>query len=317
METLKILITGVSGFIGSNIARSLADKNYEIYGLTRGNKFNWRLNGMEDKITLVTCDIGLFENLRRNVEKIKPDGIIHCAQFGAYPYEKDIQQMFNTNLRGIVNLLEISSEFNINWLINCGTSFEYSGSSERISEDAQTYPNSYYGIFKAASTNLMMMYSKTQKSKLLTLIIFQAYGPFEPNGRLAPYILYNLIKNADIKLNNPYLERDFIYIGDIATAFEKSIKVVDNLEKFEIFNIGSGVSTSIRDFADIAKKMINSSGKIIFGDLPKKPEDKVKRLVADNFKAKDMLKWSPEFDIQSGIKNYSIWMRDRLDFYKE
>ena len=317
METLKILITGVSGFIGSNVARSLANKNYEIYGLTRGSEFNWRLNGMEDKIKLLTSDIGSYENLRRNVEEIKPDGIIHCAQFGAYPNEKDTQQMFNTNLGGIVNLLEISSVFKTDWLINCGTSFEYDGSSERISEDAQTCPNSYYGIFKAASTNLMAMYSKMRRSKFLTLRIFQAYGPFEPKGRLAPYILYNSINNMDIKLNNPYLERDFTYIGDITTAFEKSIKVIDNLEKFEIFNIGSGVSTSIRDFADTAKKAINSSSKIILGDSPQKPEDTIKRLVANNSKAKEIMKWSPKFDIGKGIKDYSMWMRDRLDFYKK
>ena len=77
------------------------------------------------------------------------------------------------------------------------------------------------------------------------------------------------------------------------------------------------MSTSIRDFADTAKKAINSSSKIILGDSPQKPEDTIKRLVANNSKAKGIMKWSPKFDIGKGIKDYSMWMRDRLDFYKK
>ena len=316
MESLKILITGVSGFIGSNISRHLINKNHEVYGLMRNSEINWRLKDIQDQMVFKTANVLSYDDLHTIVKEIRPDGIIHCAQYGAYPQENNTREIYDVNLGGLFNILEVSSEFNINWLINSGTSFEYSGSGDKIEENAQSNPRSYYGIYKSACTNLLTMYSKMQETKFLTLRIFQAFGPYESKGRLAPYVIYNLINNRNIQLNNPYLERDFTYIRDISDAFEKSIQTIDSIEKHEIFNIGSGTSTSIQDFVSAGKNIINSSSKIVFGSFAQKPEDMINRLVADNSKANKILKWTPKYNVGKGIEDYFSWMRDRLDFYK-
>lgn len=317
MEAFKILITGVTGFIGSNVASHLANENHEIYGVSRNERNNWRLEDQKDRIRLVGSDVSSYERTYSTVENIKPDGIIHCAQYGAYPTEKSNKAMFDTNVGGLFNILDVSTKFHVNWLINCGTSFEYSGSKESIAESFSSNPNSSYGISKATGSNMLDLYSRIIDTKLMTLRIFQAYGPFEPKGRLVPYLLYNMINNLDIHLNNPYLERDFVYIKDVATAFSNAIRVIDNLGTHEIINIGTGTYTSIHDFANIGKKVIDSSSHISVGGSASKPEDRVDRIYADISKAMKLLNWSSKFQVMDGIKDFSVWMRNKLDYYRE
>ena len=317
METLKILITGVSGFIGSNIARHLLKENHEIYGISRNSDLNWRLSDMRKEVTYLPTDISVYKDLQNSMERIKPDGIIHCAQYGAYPHESGIRDAYNINLTGLFNILEVSSELNVGWLINLGTSFEYSGSSHKLSERATTKPTSYYGVFKSAATNLLNLYSGIKEIKMETLRIFQAYGPYEARGRLAPYVVCNLLENRSIKLNNPHLKRDFVYVKDVASAVEKTIRAVDKFHGHEIFNIGSGKSRSIKDFVQTGKKVLNSGSEIILGNSVAKPEDSVSQLVADNTKAMNTLGWKPDYDIGKGIDDFSGWLEERIDYYKQ
>ncbi len=317
MESLKILITGVTGFIGSNVASHLANEDHEIYGVTTSERYNWRLEDRKDIIRLVSSDVSSYERTCSTVENIRPDGIINCAQYGAYPTEKSNNAIFETNVGGLFNILDVSNKFHVSWLINCGTSFEYSGSKESIAESMPSNPNSSYGISKAIGSNMLDLYSKILNTKLMTLRIFQAYGPFEPKGRLVPYLLYNLINNLDIHLNNPYLERDFVYIKDIATAFSNAIRAIDNLGTHEIINIGTGIYTSIHDFTNIGKQVIDSSSHISVGSSVSKPEDRVDRIYADISKAIKLLNWFPKFQVMDGIKDFSIWMRGKLDYYRE
>ncbi len=317
METLKILITGVSGFIGSNIARKLLNENHEIYGVSRNCDTNWRLNDIKKELIYIPTDITVYKDLQDSMQSIKPDGIIHCAQYGAYPYETGISDAYNINLTGLFNILEFSSRLSASWLINLGTSFEYSGSSHKLSERTRTKPTSYYGVFKSAASNLLTLYSGIKEIKLATLRIFQSYGPYEARGRLAPYVVYNLLENKSIKLNNPHLRRDFVYVKDVASAVEKTIRAVDKFHGHEIFNIGSGKSSSIKDFVQAGKKVLNSGSEIIFGNSVAKPEDSVGQLVADNTKAMNILGWNPEYDLGKGIDDFSGWLKERIDYYKQ
>ena len=317
MESLKILITGTTGFLGSNVAIHLAKENHEIYGLSRNGEYNWRIKDQREEINLVKSDISQYDSTYSAIQKIKPDGIIHCAQYGAYPRENINKIMFEINNLGLFNILDISTKLNINWLINCGTSFEYDGSKESLSETSVSNPHSYYGLFKANGTKMLDLYSNFISTKLMTLRIFQAYGPFEPKGRLVPYLLFNMINNLDIHLNNPFLERDFIYIKDIETAFSNAIKGIDSLETHEVINIGTGTYTSIHEFANIGKKVIDSSSHISVGGSLSKPEDMVDRIYADISRAMKLLNWFPKFLVMDGIKDFSVWMMNKLDYYRE
>lgn len=317
MESLKILITGTTGFLGSNVAIHLAKENHEIYGLSRNGEYNWRIKDQREEINLVKSDISQYDSTYSAIKKIKPDGIIHCAQYGAYPRENINKIMFEINNLGLFNILDISTKLNINWLINCGTSFEYDGSKESLSETSVSNPHSYYGLFKANGTKMLDLYSNFISTKLMTLRIFQAYGPYEPKGRLVPYLLYNLINNSDVHLNNPYLERDFIYIKDITTAFSNAVKAIDNLEKHETINVGTGTYNSIMQVAETGKNIMNSSSQIILNNLLTKPEDRIDRLFADITKAKTLLVWNPKFQVSEGLRDFAIWLKDRLDYYKE
>ena len=87
------------------------------------------------------------------------DKILNGSGFSATYIKNFMFTEFIYRSDGLFNILEVSSEFNTDWLINSGTSFEYSGSTHKLSEGIKTKPRSYYGVFKSAATNLLSLYS--------------------------------------------------------------------------------------------------------------------------------------------------------------
>ena len=201
-------------------------------------------------------------------------------------------------------------------LINSGSCFEYGKSTGKLSEKEGCRPASIYGTFKCLSTNLVSQFSSISKIRTITLRIFQAYGPYEVKGRLVPYVLYSLIKGERISLKTPNLKRDFVFTEDVTRAFEQSIEIVEDLDQNEIINIGTGDSTSIVNLVRIAKNVTRSGSTIDYGNHAEKPEDDLGKLEADITKAQRVIGWSPRYGLKDGLRIYSEWMKDRLEFYR-
>ena len=166
MESVKILITGISGFIGSNLARHFLNGNYEIYGLTRSQISNWRLVGIKDQIAIRKGDITNYDELYDLIKAIKPDGIIHCSQYGAYLTEVDLKDIYRINLTGAFNLVNAASQLSTGWLINAGSSFEYGNASGKLSETDSCQPASQYGVFKFLSSSLISLFPSISRIKI-------------------------------------------------------------------------------------------------------------------------------------------------------
>ena len=281
----KILIIGHSGFLGNNLVEGLISE-YEVIGLSKHYK-NRKIKEIKKDITQITSND--FKNIFC---------VIHLAAITDIKFcEKFPDECFSTNIHGTQKILEYVRKNGCK-LIYASTSHVYGNPKKiPISESADTSINSIYSGSKLAAEILCESYAKQFNMDITVSRIFSVYGP----GSKKHYVLSNLmsqIQNSNIiKLGNVYSKRDFIFISDVVDAFKI---LINNLNGFNIYNIGSGKSYSISEVCKITEKLINKKI-IILKDSTLTREFDPKNIVSDNSKLKK-LGWKPKISLKKGLE---------------
>jgi transketolase len=314
----KIFLTGATGFVGSNLARQLIkDENNEVHILIRESSNTWRIKDILYSPVLIKhfADLLDFDSLRRVMEEVKPDFIIHTAIYGGYSNQKDVKKIIETNLIGTMNLLEATKDIDYKCFINTGSSSEYGTKAEPMKESDLLEPNTEYGVAKSAATLYCSHFAKKNKKPIITLRLLSVYGYFEERGRLVPEVITNYIQGKEINLNNPEVARDFIFIEDVVEAYQK----VMNSEKIfygEVFNVGFGEQKRIRDIAETVAEISSGNARISYGEGLGRSFDSY-TWVADISKIEETFGWSPKHSLHDGLAKSIEWFRKNLHFYVE
>lgn len=277
---VKILITGGEGFIGGRIKV-----------LTGGTSFDIK-SGL---------DVLDTANLARATEDASQ--IFHCAAKISVPESFQIpNEYYKTNVLGTKNVIEAAKKSDSK-IVFSSSAAVYGEANKIVGENAPMSPLSPYAENKKDAENLL----HETKIPSVALRYFNVYGPGQSAayaGVITAFIL-NALKGEDLKIfGNGKQVRDFIYVDDVARANIAAMNY--SASNFEIFNIGSGVETSINDLAELIIKLTNSSSKIIH--LEARTGDIVYSC-ADVSKAKNILNWSAETKLEDGL-------RETIEYYK-
>lgn len=308
-----ILITGSSGFIGSNLTRKLADKHSDIHILVRKEAKLWRIADILPKITVHYIDLVDRDDVFSCVKKIKPKTIFHLAVYGAYPFQKDIKKIEAITLHGTMNLLDACIESGFRAFINTGSSSEYGFKTKPMKETDFLEPNSHYAVFKAAATYYCQYLAKSKKLPIITIRPFSVYGPYEEPTRLIPTLINSLLSNTCPPLVSPDTARDYVYIDDMIDAYIAASQKTDLVG--EIFNIGSGKQATLKEIVDLAILLTKATIKPKWGTMEQRIWDQ-NIWEADISKAKTMLNWSPKNNLQSGLTKTINWLKNNINLYK-
>ena len=313
----RYLITGGSGFIGSNLIRKLIKENQELTILIRENSDLWRINDLVPKIKTIKTDFSNYEKLEKLISDIDPNFVYHLGTYGGYPFQTSIQKTTQVNIINTIKLFESLSKCNnLKLVINFGSSSEYGPKSNPMNENDDAIPTTPYGISKLTQTNFAKFYSENVNLPIVTLRLFSVFGPFEEPGRLIFDIITSIIKGKTIELSSPFPRRDFVYVSDVIEAIE----TVTNAKNIvgDIFNIGSGVMHSVEDVVNNALKIAKSDNKISWDVKQKRVFDDMTPWVSDIQKIKKNLKWEPKYSFADGLaltykwylNNQQIWDKD-------
>lgn len=301
-QSKTVFITGGNGFIGSNLTRLLVKKKFNVNLLVRKNSNLWRLKDINRNIKIYQGEIEDVKGLKKIINKIKPNYIIHLASYGNSSEENNLKKIVDTNISGLINLLEASDNINYKKLIICGSSSEYGFKNKPMTETDYLLPNSYYSAAKGSAALLAQSYALENKKPIAILRLFSAYGPFEEYNRFIPTIINNALKNKKVLITKENIKRDFIYIDDVVNAFYKTMHA--KLNSGEIINIGTGKQYANKDIIRIIEKILKI--KLKLGIFPKRAWD-TSNWVANNLKAKKLLKWKPEFSLEEGLIETIKW----------
>jgi UDP-glucose 4-epimerase len=300
---MKILLTGGAGFVGSNVYQILSEKKYDI--TVMDNMKTGFTSNLPKNVKLINIDCS-DENILNINETF--DCIIHIA--GQASKEGSFNDVFydlNANTKSTLVLLEYAKKINCTRFIFISTVCIYGGTSNPgiYNENSDVKYDTFYSIHKHTSEKYLDLYKKYYNINYTIFRLFTCYGPGQDlsnlkKGMVSIY-LSQFLNNKDSIIIKGSLERyrDFIYVSDVAKIIEQSLEN----EKFynNIFNLGSGKKTLIKELLEIMKKEGNFNHNIvvedeIIGDMI--------GCVANNLKLKNTLDKDFKFtNLSDGINN--------------
>ena len=318
----KILVTGVAGFIGYHLAKRLLEKGYELAGLDNLNNYydpQLKKDRLEQLINhpnfkFTKIDFTDQDKTRFFFKKQPFEQVIHLgAQAGVRYSLENPQAYIDANLTGFLNILEGCRQHNIRNVIYASSSSVYGGNNKSpFSEnDRVEQPLSLYGASKIANEAMAHAYAHLYNIQMIGLRFFTVYGPW---GRpdMALFLFTKSILNGEpIQVfNQGKHARSFTYIDDIIEAMFRLIKKTEagstKFEKNEIFNIGGSESVKLMRFIKIIENNLGLEANIEY--LPLQPGD-VKKTNSDNRKLESIVGYSPQIDIETGIKHFIEWYK--------
>lgn len=246
-----VLLTGGTGFLGSNLLRRMVDAGFEVILLKRSSSNLVRLESLLPRIRVY--DIG-GETLRQIFRDHHIDLIVHCAtNYGRG--DVDPSAMLEANLFLPLTLLELGSRHNVPCFINTDTILD-----KRVSN---------YSLSKNQFKDWLRLYSSGMTCINVALEHF--YGPRDDQTKFVTFVIRSLLQDVErIPLTKGEQKRDFIYVDDVVEAFYLIFSRCGEMENgFYNFEIGSGQTVTIRDFVTLVQRLVGSGRTILdFGVLP-------------------------------------------------
>lgn len=280
-----ILITGINGFLGSHLAKTLS-KDYHIIGLVNSKENLYRLNGYDFHI-YTAAD---------NLESVFQENTIFAIVHAATVYkrnEEPVDNLIETNILLPVRLYEFAKKYDVKTFLNTDTFFN---------DPNQNYQ--YLPEYTLSKKQVIEWIKMLQKNVvIINMKIFHMYGPNDTKNKFIPNIISNLTENIEnIDLSPGEQTRDFIFIDDVVSAYKTVLaKQFNFTEKIIEFEIGTGKSTTIKEMVLTIKEISKSNSNLCFGALAYR-NDEIMKSKADNSKLLK-LGWKPLFDIQHGLNS--------------
>jgi dolichol-phosphate mannosyltransferase len=305
---VKVLITGAAGFVGANLAGTLAEAGHDVVAWVRPGGPTWRLDHLRDSIELAPVDLLDREAVEAGVRAAAADWVFQLAAHGAYSWQRDAEVIMQTNLVATVHLLDACQRQGFAAFVNAGSSSEYGFQDHAPREDELPEPNSDYASMKAAATLHCRFVAQRDDVHVVTLRLYSVFGPWEEPGRLMPTLVARGLEGKLPPLVAPDTPRDFVSVRDAERAFLLAAERTD-LEPGAVFNIGSGRQTTLREVVEVARGQLGVEEKPQWGTEPQRSWDAAV-WVADAEKAGLQLGWSTEDDLATGFGRLAGWLRE-------
>lgn len=309
----KVLITGVTGFIGSHLAPRLLEIGYDVYSFERYITGRYVL-GVVRQLKTLFGDLREYHVVRRVVREVSPDYVIHLAAVSpvAYSYEHP-QEVIDVNFMGTVNLAEacLHEVPNLKQLLFASTSEVYGNGPVPRREDTPPNPNSPYAVSKLAAEKYLLYLRDAYRFPVTILRNFNTYGRKDNTHFVVERTITQMLEKRDeIRLGDPNPIRDLMYVDDHVESY---IACLGRKEAIgEIFNFCTGKGISIKELVKLIAELIGYKGEVRWNTIPARPLD-IKELVGDYSKAKRLLGWSPRYSLQDGLKKTIEYWRKRIE----
>lgn len=321
----KVLVTGGAGFIGSNVAELLLSRGDDVVIVDEMNDYydvsikeaNLRLlqeNYPEDgRLKIYRGDICDHELMERIFATEQIKWVCHmAARAGVRPSIQDPFVYIHSNIKGTTQLMELSHRYGIENFVFASSSSVYGGSKSTFFSEEENVDNpvSPYAASKKACELLAYTYHHLYNLNISGLRFFTVYGP---RGRpdMAPFKFIDRVsRGVEMQqFGDGSSSRDYTYISDIVDGV---VRAIDRRHKYEVFNLGKGEGTSLKDFINLVQKHVGK--KAIIRVLPDQPGD-VPYTCADVAKAYEYLGYKSTVSFEEGIRRTAEWYKN--EFSKE
>jgi len=328
---MKILITGAAGQIGSGLAKRICDKHELTLVDNLRNGYVEHLKDAEGEFIAPFYDIDVATAEIYSCSG-SYDAIIHLAAISSLPdCETNPLETLHCNVAATANVLDFARKMNVPHVVFASTSAVYENNDTDVfTEDLEVSPRLYYSLSKKMCEDLIESYREHYGSKVTVLRFFNVFGPdgdqTRPNPPLLNFVYRELTKGkAPVLSGDGEQVRDFICIDDVVSMLDLCLEKQPN----DVFNVCTGKAVSVNQ---ISRWVAEALGKEDLG-LDHKPAGELwdrypdlfqgeygldKNIVAKETtryskgsyqKAKDLLGWEPNTDIESEVKRVTLQIK--------
>lgn len=303
----RILVTGVAGFVGSNLAKYLLDSGYEVVGI--------------DNLSAGTADNvdARVEFHKRDIrdEEIYPlfaklDSVFHLAAKSSLTdcLAKPLEAA-SVNVLGTLNVMEAARKAGVAKVVYSDTSAEYEGISEFPTREDKVRPIGVYAASKHGGAAFCDSYRELYHMNVTIVRYFNVYGPAQDWRRVVPpvmsaFIIRMLQGERPVIYGSGEKRRDFIYVDDV-NALHRVI-LDDPRSAGRVFNVGTGTNYSVNEVYAAVESLLNTGLEPVYKpDLP----GEAQMTLADISSARE-LGWSPRVELREGLSRSIRYIQEKV-----
>ncbi len=336
---MKILITGVAGFIGFSLSKRLLETGYFVIGYDNLNDY-YDINLKQARLDILNkikeesganfsffkSSLESYESLEKAFQIYEPNCVINLAAQAGVRYS--IINPFSyiqSNIVGFQNIIDLSKKYKVDNFIYASSSSVYGGNLNMPFKESEAvgHPVSLYAATKRSNELVAHTYSNLYGLPTTGLRFFTVYGPWGRPDMALFLFTKSILNDETIEVfNNGDMLRDFTFIDDVveslikliakpATSSNKFDKFLPNLAKswapYRLFNVGNSNPTKLMDYIKAIENCLNKKAKINF--LPMQLGD-VKATHSDTSLLEQWIDYKPKTLIHDGVKKFINWYRD-------
>jgi nucleoside-diphosphate-sugar epimerase len=290
-----VLVTGATGFIGTNLRERLLADGAAVHAVSRGA-------GTDDECSWHRVDLTDGEAVRKVVADVEPRVIYHLASHvSGSSALSEVRRTLGASIVGTVGILEAATE--------CGCPRVVVVGSDKELGIGGGVPGSPYAAAKLAATGYVQMFHAVYGLSVVNLRVFMVYGPGQNDEtKLVPHTISSLLAGVAPELSSGARRFDWVFVSDVVEALVRAGAATTGDDGAPI-DIGSGRLTTIRDLVDAIASRIDAGVAPQFGAFPDRaPEPEfAARLGA----AAEHLGWVPETSLDAGLDATIAWYRGR------
>ncbi len=305
MTKPRVLITGVAGFIGSNLADHLLRSGYTVVGVDN------LAYGVREQVP-EACEFHELDIRSPGLMEVvdKGDVIFHLAAKNCISdCQEDPVETASINVHGTVNVFEAARKNEAAKVVYAESSAMYEGSSVMPTPESEVAAESFYAVSKLGSMLFAEAYERYYGLRTTALRYFCAYGPRQDYRRTIPPVMSAFIMKLS-KGEPPIIygtgekRRDFIHVDDINRFHEMCIH--DARTDGQVYNLGSATNHSVRDIYDNVARILESDvAPVHKPDLPGEATETLANI--DKAKA---LGWAPQVSLEDGLRGMVTYLRE-------
>ncbi|WP_410009668.1 NAD-dependent epimerase/dehydratase family protein [Pantoea agglomerans] len=308
---MKLVVFGGGGFIGSAICDKLLNEGHELRIFERPRVPAYREFTAQEKVEWTTGDLGSIHDLTTAVEGM--DGVVHLVST-TLPKSSNDDPVYDvqTNIVPSLHMLDAMVKANVKKIVFISSGGTVYGDPQYVPIDEKhpTEPVVSYGITKLTIEKYLHMYSKLHGLKTVTLRVANPYGErqrVETAQGAVGVFLHRALNNLPIEIwGDGSVQRDYIHVSDVASAFAKAVTYEGSKE---VFNISSGMGTSLNDLISMIENVLSQKLNVKY--QPGRDFD-IAVNVLNNDLARQELQWKPEVTMPEGLERATTWLKQSL-----
>lgn len=314
----KVLVTGASGFVGSNLTKRLLKEGARVVAIARGglgNKTLLDIEGLSDEVEKVEkVDISNSKEVLSVVGENDIEVVYHLAAQPLVELGRESPiKTFEVNIKGTWNILEAGRRLDVEKVVVASSTHVY-GDNPNLpyKEDYYPQPSRPYETSKACADLLSQSFADTYSLQVEIPRFVNLYGPGDANrSRIVPKVLLSALKGENPEIFDVGAVRDFLFIDDAIDAYMLLVeKDLPSTKRSRIFNFGTGEPVKI---VDLAKKIIELVDKkdveLVIKNPPKGREKEIAKQYVSVEKAKRELGWEPKYTLEEGLQKTIDWYK--------